>query len=416
MRRLQRLARSNRGAALIAVAVMLAALAAVAIIAVDLSRLLVARAELQNAADAGALAGARLFLDDPQPGDSEIHAHAEEVAGMNEAFAAEGSELIPVENIDTFVDSNPLEQTVRVTTRSVVSQYFTGLVALMENTGNADVQAMNARESLVMATAVAKVGQIGNAKCIKPWSIPDRHDDAHTFFDPEYDGWRNNGKWDSEEFTDGNDNNLWDLGENYTDGNANNRYDSEFYHPLLTGYKASTDHGLQLQLKAGEPNGTGVSSQYYPIDLPDEDGDRVTGADWYRENIATCNPAVVGPGDLLWTENGRMPGPTYQGMRDLVNQDPNAYWDDGCKCVEGSDPQFGMSPRIGIIPIHDPRIPMEPGKQTIVVTKLAAFFIEDVQGNGDVVGRFMKILQTGGELCPPGEDCGGFLWALMLYE
>lgn len=111
-----------------------------------------------------------------------------------------------------------------------------------------------------------------------------------------------------------------------------------------------------------------------------------------------------------------MPGPTFQGMRDLVNLDPNAHWDDGCKCVVDSDPQFEMSPRIGIIPIHDPRVPMTPGKQTIVVTKLAAFFIEDVQGSGDVIGRFMKILAPGGDLCPPGEDCGGFLWALMLYE
>ena len=417
MRRLQRLARSTRGAALIAVAVMLAALAGIAIIAVDLSRLLVARAELQNAADAGALAGARLFLDSPIPSDSEVHAHAAEVAGMNEAFAEEGSELIPLENIETFVDSDPAEQTVTVVTRSVVSQYFTGLVEFYQNLApGTDVQAMNARESVVMARAVAKVGQLCDAKCLKPWSIPDRHDDAHVFVDPNHGSWRNNGKWDGEDFNDANDNGLWDPGETYTDDNSNGTYDSEFYHPLLTGYKASTDHGLQLRLKAGDPNGTGVSSQYYPIDLPDENGDRVTGADWYRENIATCNEATVGPGDLLWTENGRMPGPTAQGMRRLIEQDPNAHWDDGCECIEGSDPQFELSPRIGLIPIHDPRIPMEPGKQTIHVTKLAAFFIEDIQGNGDVVGRFMKILQVGGEFCPPGEDPGGWLWALMLYE
>ena len=416
MRRLQRLARSTRGAALILVAVMMAALAAVAIIAIDVSRLLVARAELQNAADAGALAGARLFMDEPIPGDAEIHAHAAEVAGMNEAFGAEGSEPIPLANIDTAVNSDPSVQSVTVTTRSVVSQYFTGLITLMQDLApGTNVDAMNARESLVMAKATARVGEYCDAKCLKPWSIPDRWDNDRLIYDPP--GLEKTEGFDIEDpkFTDTNGDHLWNPGEPFENtGGDPNINEMEFYHPLITGYKASTDHGLQITLKANNTDKP-VPGQYQAVDLPDEDGNSIPGADWYRWNIANCNPSTIGPGDFIWTENGNMKGPTALGMRDLIESDPEAHWDEDCECIEDSDPQYDLSPRIGLIPIHDPRIPYTMGKHELQITKIAAFFIEDMQGD-EVVGRFLKIQQVGGTFCPPGETAGGFLWNLSLVE
>jgi hypothetical protein len=372
------------------------ALVAVAILGVDISRMLVARVQLQNAADAGALAGARMFLDSPIPSDVEIRAEAEDIAGMNKAFAAQGDEVIPAANIDVSV--NMTDQIVRVTTRSLVSQYFLGVTNLGIDAGD------------VAAVAAARVNEVCNSVCMKPWSIPDRHDDQTLI--PGYPEWQNNGIHDKEEFTDLDDNNFWNPGEPYVDDNSDGVYNQEFYHPLFTGYTAAKDHGLQLTLKSGNFNKP-EPGQYFPVDLPDENGDYVPGGAQYRWNIWNCNPNSVKPGDLLKTENGNMVGPTAQGMRQLYDKDPNAHWDDGCSCVADSD--FSSSPRIGLIPLHDPRVPLRPGKMDIHVVKIAAFFIEEIRGNGVVVGRFLKI-QGPGDPCPDGQTAGGFVWNLSLIE
>ncbi len=51
------------------------------------------------------------------------------------------------------------------------------------------------------------------------------------------------------------------------------------------------------------------------------------GGNNYRDNIATCDPTVIGPGTVLQVEPGNMIGPTNQGIRDLIAQDPGATWD-----------------------------------------------------------------------------------------
>jgi hypothetical protein len=377
------------------VALAISSLIAMAILGVDISRMLVARVQLQNSADAGALAGARMFMDSPTPTDVQISAEATRIAGMNKAFADVGDEQIPPENIDVSVDMT--EQRVRVTTRSLVSQYFLGVTNLGINAGDVD------------AVAVARVGEICNAKCLKPWSIPDRWDDMAF---AGYSDWQNNGYFDKEEFNDLDESNYWNPGEPWEDVNNDGRYNQEFYHPIITGYMAAKHHGLQIELKASNDSKP-VPGQYWPVDLPDENGDRDTGGKRYRWNIANCNPYSVKPGDFLWTETGNMDGPTSHGMRELYDRDRRAYWDEGCECVEGSE--FSLSPRIGLVPIHDPRINIASGKKTLLITKIAAFFIEDIRSDDTVVGRFLKI-QAPGEPCPPGETAGGFLWNLSLIR
>ena len=51
------------------------------------------------------------------------------------------------------------------------------------------------------------------------------------------------------------------------------------------------------------------------------------GGNNYRNNIATCDPTVIGPGTVLDVEPGNMIGPTSQGMNDLIALDPKAQWD-----------------------------------------------------------------------------------------
>jgi hypothetical protein len=118
-------------------------------------------------------------------------------------------------------------------------------------------------------------------------------------------------------------------------------------------------------------------------------------------------------GDLLATENGNMVGPTKQGVKELMDKDPDAYWDSDCKCVKSPIFAENKSPRIVFIPLHDPRIPLAPGKMDIKVAKIIAMFLEGQNGGGDVVGRFMKV-QAPGQIGPPGGP--GYLFNLSLIR
>src|SRR5262249_35204393 len=154
-----------------------------------------------------------------------------------------------------------------------------------------------------------------------------------------------------------------------------------------TGYNADRDRGLELVLKAN--NTTKVMPSFYnPWALPGG-----TGADWYRNNIAACNPDIVPIGNLMTAEPGNMEGPTVQGTAGRVAQDPNAYWDTSCNCVKGS--AFGVSPRVVIIPVYDP-VYWENGIQTgrnvsLKIANYVGFFIEGVTSN-QVFGRVTPVL------------------------
>ena len=117
-------------------------------------------------------------------------------------------------------------------------------------------------------------------------------------------------------------------------------------------------------------------------------------------------------GDILSTEPGNMVGPTSQGMDDLIALDPDAYWDNSTQSVQNSE--FGVSPRIVLIPLHDPRYKIERGRTELRVTKVAAFFMERMQGK-EVVGRFIKV-RGPGDPCPAGVGAGSFVSNLSLIQ
>ncbi len=186
----------------------------------------------------------------------------------------------------------------------------------------------------IMAVATAEASPANAATCVMPFTIPDKWEEHQT------------GTWDPDD--------EFDLFA----GNGSALGNPDVYippgQPGTTGYSPTTDRGVRLVLKANNQNKT-APSFYNPWDLPGS-----TGADDYRENIATCNTNIVAIGDPMNTEPGNMVGPTAQGTQDLIGQDPNAYWDTGCNCVRGSS--FGRSPRIAMVPVYDP-IYYETGKQ-----------------------------------------------------
>jgi hypothetical protein len=107
-------------------------------------------------------------------------------------------------------------------------------------------------------------------------------------------------------------------------------------------------------------------------------------------------------------EPGLMTSPTNQILHDLLAQDPGAYWDPVTLQVAGSAFPAGASPRILRIPVHDPRIAVASGSAAVVVTKIAAFFMEQITGFAEVQGRFLRA-SGDGIVCAGGVPNAGFV-------
>ena len=135
-----------------------------------------------------------------------------------------------------------------------------------------------------------------------------------------------------------------------------------------------------------------------------------TGGAEYCWNIDHCNQYSVGAGDELQLEPGNKVGPTKQGVQGLIDQDPGAYWNSSTGAIDGS--AFGKSPRVILVAFFDPKFPPQSGRNSVFVTKIGGFFLEGVQGNGDVTGRFISEMVDG----PKCNNPGSFIKGLALVE
>lgn len=156
------------------------------------------------------------------------------------------------------------------------------------------------------------------------------------------------------------------------------------------------DLGERVLIKSGEIGAPGTNpSFFYPSDYPPVNrGDPIPGATEYENNIVNGCSGMVRIGDVLQIEPGNMVGPTKQGVDELMGMDPHAHWDASSNSVVESGYDGFSSPRICIVPLYDPDLPPDSGRNTVTVTGLAVFFIEGMQGK-DLYGRFMEMLTHG---------------------
>jgi Flp pilus assembly protein TadG len=364
LRALHRILGNNRGNVLIMGAVAIVGLFAFAVLAIDGAMLLTTRNQLQAAADAAALAGASGLAEGSQTTATD---RAIQFASFNRAV----QDVRQPVNITANDISFPQADIIRVRTHRTMATgdplrtYFMRIVNLGSN-----------NLSDVTAVAAARYFDVCETACIKPWAIPDRWDDV-------------------------NGNGAVDPGEPYD--------------PVVTGYNVPGDVGVSIVLKTGNPQDAVAPGQFFPIDLPSLDCNcgvgPVPGGAEYRSNIANCNQYPVKVGDRMVTENGNMVGPTRQGMQALIDADPSAYWSDAEQTVKGS--QFGLSPRIALVPFFDPTSPPTSGKTWVRVVKLGAFFLESVGPGSQVNGRFMQVTVSG---TPCAGNQNSFLKGIALVE
>lgn len=385
MQRLRSLRTDERGMMFVFVGLGLLAFVAASMLAIDVGMLMTARAQAQNSADAGALAGAVAlvfddYLDRSPSGPAVTSAVA--AAASNQVMR----EVVSVTPADVQFLNDPTGEPnrVRVTVfrRADRGNPVSTLVAAYFGVATVDIA----------ATATAEASPANAATCVKPWAVPDKWDERQT---PTWD-----------------ENDTFDLFDNKKKPLAN----PDVYVPAdqggYTGFDSNPtgpDFGRQILLKAGNPNQAISSSHFYPIALPPD-----SGAAWYEENIPNCYSGLIQMAQEISVEPGNMTGPTVQGTQELIDRDPGAYWDAAQKRVVS---QFSPSPRSVVIPVFDPKVYEESrqhGRQDIKVANLVGFFIEDLQGN-DVLGRIVPM--TGLIRAEQGPVPGGaFLKAIRLVQ
>ncbi|HKB10626.1 MAG TPA: pilus assembly protein TadG-related protein [Vicinamibacterales bacterium] len=356
-KRLLRLRRDERGMSLVFVSVAFMAALSATTLAIDVGMFMNSRSQAQNAADAGALAGAvALFYNDFDNRTASGPAVLSAINTASNNRVAGGTVSVTAADVTFPLSPSGLNNRVRVKVfrTSDRNNPIPTLMGTFFGLRNVDINAV----------ATAEVSPANAETCVMPFTIPDRWIENQT------------GPWDPNDTYDPGD--VYVPLRPYPDPNTN-----------YTGYNAERDKGLEVTLKAS--NETKVTASWYnPWDMPGSN----SGADDYRANIGGCNSSLLHSGDQMPPEPGNMVGPTAQGMRDRIDLDRNAHWDTGCNCVVGSDPQYRVSPRIVIIPTYDPAImaagPQHGANIDLKIVSFIGFFLEDMQGN-DVVGRVTPV-------------------------
>jgi len=352
------------GSVVVFSALVMVVLAAMATLAVDYGFLQYKRSQLQTAADAAALAGAadlvrhgdnRALVSDTAVSYGQLNLGDQDV----QASAVTTGDVEFYKGDALAVSASP--DTVKVTAGRTTSRgnpvdMFLGPI-LGWNT-----QDLTARASASLFCS-------NQTKCLKPFSPPAKF------------------TW----------NDTCDSNKKYANnGTLDSDSTCELNSVDVLGYDAS-DLGTQIVLKIGDSHDTTTPGHFQPVDYPPANvGNPESGGATYRLNIAGCtasNNTTVKDGDELAIEPGNMTGPTNQGMDALIATDPGAYWDTGTNSIKGSaynDPM--ASPRVALIPFYDPSRPQNSGRNSVYIYQLGAVFVESMDNQGNVTGRFIRAM------------------------
>jgi Putative Flp pilus-assembly TadE/G-like len=391
--RIHHLHRDERGMSFVFVGLGLTAFLAATTLAIDVGMFMNARTQAQNSADAGALAGVTaLYFNDWN------NRSAGGPAVESAMSAAKHNKVIFVEP-----DVQPTDVTFPLGPSGAANRVMVNVfrTAARKNPVDTLMGSMFGVATVnIAATATAEATPANAMTCVKPFMIPDKWEERQT---PE-----------------------WDAGDTFeafdNKGNLLPEADRDWYiparncptckdNPAYTGYSVKKDKGTQLTLRAGT-GGNIRPSFYYSWKMP---GD--VGGDFYRDNIANCNMSIVTWNDPIVQEPGDKTGPTIQGIQMLIDKDPLARWDTGCKCVKDSNTS-GQSPRVFPIPLYDPMYYAE-GKANgrpadFKVANFLGFFADHISGN-QIYGYITTVTGIVAPV-PGGIPAGLFPVAIRLVE
>jgi Flp pilus assembly protein TadG len=361
MKRFQRLQRDQSGMSYVFIGLSMMAFISASMLAIDVGMLMTARSQAQNAADAGALAGATALVYDNWTDRTPSG------PAVTSALAASTSNKVMSKDVSVKpADVEFLNDPAGEPNRVKVTVYRTAARGNPLPTMIAKYFGMATAD--IAATATAEASAANAMTCVKPFTIPDKWQEKQT---PPWDG------------TD-----TYDAFNNKGVPLANPDIYIPADQPGYTGYNQESERGQRLEIRAATGNNITVSF-YFSLALGKPP---ITGGSEYDWNIANCNTTSYYWGDLLTTEPGAMAGPTISGADLLIAKDPGAYWDNSTNTVRGS--AYGHSPRTFPIPLYDP-IYYDSGKRNgrtadLKTANWIGFFLEYTQGNG-LWGRIVPI-------------------------
>jgi hypothetical protein len=329
------------------------------------------RSQAQNAADAGALAGATALVFNSFTDRSSTGPAVQSAVNTALTNQVAGSAVSVTPADVTFPNDpsgNPTRVAVQVFRTTNRNNPIPTLMGRFFGVQTVDIG----------ATATAEVSPANAMTCVKPFMIPD--------------------KWKENTDANGKPDGPWTTSSSFDefDKKGNLLPNPDIYIPAgtsgYTGYTVANDVGTQLVLRAGtgdQPN----PSFYYSWKM---DGD--IGGNFYRNNIDTCNTQVItyDPNNPYYMiqEPGDKSGPTLQGIQDLIDKDPGATWNTTCMCVKGS--AFGTSPRVFPIPLFNPQYYAEGVANgrgaSFELANFLGFFADHVDPNGKIYGIITTII------------------------
>jgi hypothetical protein len=376
------LSASERGAVLIHVVISLLGLIAFSTLVIDYGVLWAARRQAQNAADAAALAGAVSMAFVDMEDQDLARDSALVVAGENGVWG-EAPDVTPA---DVTFPVCPPGSPGAGTNACIRVDVFRNQRANGNPLPTFFGRLLDIAEQGVRATATANVMFGDSTDCVKPFAIADKWLEGRD--DLGAPGWSEE---DTFERYDRKTGAVLDPADYYEAPGA----PGGMYGPNGTGFTrdstevGGSDHGRYMVLKSGGPQDAIAPGWYHPVVINPDEG---PGGANYRENIAECDPTVIGPGTVLQSEPGNMVGPTSQGIRDLIALDPHAKWDPnlygpGLGGVSGGCMASGacaISPRLVAIPAFNPDTydaGRASGRIDIHVVKVLGFFVAEMNGN-----------------------------------
>ncbi|MBI5419072.1 MAG: hypothetical protein HZA60_03190 [Deltaproteobacteria bacterium] len=401
----------EKGQVLVLLLAGLTALIGLAAIGVDVGYMYTVRHELQRSTDAGALAGASAFFNGSWT-DPGIRALATSRA---QSFSSKDKvAFAPLAPSAEVAIGFPSPQRVRVDATRTVGLYFSRIFL--------------GPTRQVSAYSVAEASSVGrNVKGLKPWGIPFPWDDR-------------------------NGNDLYDPGETVhkdcpPEIAAQAALSPETYGaPGASGWwpfgggvafacqtppppdPASTYFcpGTRVILKIGTPKNSPKNPSGTPS-LQQESGHFFAlaldgaGASVYRDTIVDGSETPFSVGDSIVLEPGNMVGPTVQGTSTLIAEDRNSTWNAQKNLPESDayhvdDGSWMNSPRVIRIPIYDPEDALNNGRSNMVVAAFAGFWIERIERQGTIIGRFIPNRAFGNLGPSDGPSSGPVLKVLHLVE
>lgn len=376
--RTQVIVRDERGAVIVQASLIMLVLLGISTFVVDYGILWMARVQAQNAADAGAMAGAlaRAYdVADPSETPSSggiVDQSARQVAAENDVwFESAGMDV----SFDCPADVTG-GRCVRVNVHRDGSNNTTPLPTIFGPVINVATQS-------VRASATAQVRAGNGTTCMKPWAIPD--------------------KWVELNPVPG----TWGPGavfNKYVEGGPN--AGDELL--VQDGYTAPNDSGSGSGLTFGGDLGRAMTLSWMsPNGSPDiEYGSMLPltlpGGGSFAANVAGCSGRLSRIDQSIPTGSPSDQQPTEDGLSALLAADPGASWNSATNAVVGSCAPAcaAVSPRLFAVAVFDPAHYQyeraigwtgcpDSGVPCVKVVNIVGFFLDSVVG-GEGVGYLAR--------------------------